>query len=55
MIAYLERQDGGYQDRIKIENNRFLMIINVTWWFPDTKARLNKLLKSCTKMIVIIL
>ena len=21
------------------------MIINVTWWFPDTKARVNKLLK----------
>lgn len=46
MIAYIRNENGGYQSRIKIENNRFLLLVNTAWFFPATKKDLTYLLKQ---------
>ena len=45
MICYLPAVPGGYYSRIKIENLSMLLIINISWWFPNTKANITKLFK----------
>lgn len=45
MISFIPFQEGGYQSRIKIENNRYLLLVNTTWFFPATKKDLTHLLK----------
>lgn len=46
MIAYIRNENGGYQSRIKIENNRYLLLLNTAWFFPATKKDLTHLLKE---------
>lgn len=40
MIIFLENSS-----QIKVVSNEMLLIINVGWFFPNTKARVTKLLK----------
>ena len=46
MIAYIRNENGGYQSRIKIENNRYLLLVNTTWFFPAKKKDLTLLLRE---------
>lgn len=45
MICYLPVVSGGCISKIKVENNSMLLIINISWWFPNTKANITKLFK----------
>ena len=42
MITFI---DNASQDQIKVDSNEMLLIINVGWFFPNTKAKVTKLLK----------
>ena len=46
MISYIRNENGGYQSRIKIENNRYLLLVNTVWFFPANKKDLTQLLKA---------
>ena len=45
MISFIPGIDGGYTSKIKVENNSMLLIINITWWFPNTKKNISHLCK----------
>ena len=45
MIIYLKHNVDSIQDYIKVDSNEMLLIINVGWFFPNTKAKVNMLLK----------
>lgn len=44
MITYLKHNVDSIQDQIKIDSNEMLLIINVGWFFPNTKAKTKQLL-----------
>ena len=44
MICYLRRGFESIQDQIKVDSNEMLLIINVSWFFPNTKAKTKQLL-----------
>lgn len=45
MISYLLHTVEAIQDQIKVDSNEMLLIINVGWFFPNTKAKVKQLLK----------
>ena len=45
MIAFIQTAWGGYQDMIRIENEKMLLMINVNFFFPASKNTVTKLLK----------
>lgn len=44
MIVYLKHNVDSIQDQIKVDSNEMLLIINVGWFFPNTKAKTKQLL-----------
>ena len=44
MIIYLKHNLEAVQDQIKVDSNEMLLIINVSWFFPNTKAKTKQLL-----------
>ena len=44
MIIYLQHNIDSYMDQIKVDSNEMLLIINVGWFFPNTKAKTKQLL-----------
>lgn len=46
MIAFIPMQNGGYVPKIKIENSRYYLLIDVHWFFPANKKDLTLLLKE---------
>lgn len=44
MIIYLKHNLEAVQDQIKVDSNEMLLIINVGWFFPNTKAKTKQLL-----------
>lgn len=44
MICYLKHNLEAVQDQIKVDSNEMLLIINVGWFFPNTKAKTKHLL-----------
>ena len=44
MICYLKHNVAALQDQIKVDSNEMLLIINVSWFFPNTKAKTKQLL-----------
>ena len=45
MVSYIVGGIGGYQDVVRIENNCFLLCVNICRWFPESKQKLTQLLK----------
>lgn len=44
MICYLRHNLEAVQDQIKVDSNEMLLIINVGWFFPNTKTKTKQLL-----------
>lgn len=45
MICFIPGVGDGYTSKIKVENNSMLLIINISWWFPNTKKNISHLCK----------